>query len=145
MTNPQLKIMEQADKTLSFGCIVKSKNYWIVTLTELFDCACDNILSYSIWEKLPHVEPIYLRYKLYSGNVWLDDVEEAIGRPYWFERLIYLYEINYMKTSNLIAEIGTITNYLSTHPQLYLKPCIDRPEDWQKLVIDFLETLPKSD
>lgn len=70
-----------ADKTLSFGCVIKSKLHWLVTITEIFDVCDDDIKEHVLWNGLPHWEQLYLRYKMYSWNVSLNDIKSVIWHP----------------------------------------------------------------
>jgi hypothetical protein len=69
-----------------------------------------------------------------------DQIANIIWHPYWFERLLYLaltYEIEQPS-----EEILIVNDYLVENKNLIIKPCIDRPEEWMLLVIDFLNSLP---
>ena len=130
MTELQLKIMERADKTLSFGCLLENEYsddllYWYTYLWE--------------W----HSQREQMMFNRDNKSYDYDLKMKIIWRPYWFERLIYL-ALNH-SIDNPNEQYIAVDNYICSNTSLLLKPCIDRPEEWQQLVIEFLETLPKSD
>jgi hypothetical protein len=115
MSELSLKLMERADKTVSFGCYVIDTNTWEVT---------------RVFEQ---VTRLYYHF-------------DVIWHPYWWERLMYFWRktLHPNSTDDFNEARENVDNYRLDNTDLLLKPCIDRPEEWQQLAIDFLETLPKS-
>lgn len=113
--------MERADKTLSFGCIV-------------YEIPWDNILWNQWW---------YYRYKWWRYD---EDrsCDKIIWHPYWFER-IERFTLKFKGTLPYDSWVNRlkVMHYIWNNPDLLLKPCIEFPIEWQKLVLNFLQTLPK--
>lgn len=130
MTDLQLKLMEWADKTLSFGCKIISKADLWLTITEV-----DNGIVYFM--------EISKRYTV--EEILQSKMIKIIWHPYWWERLNYLYMIQNNKISRESVRLfdKIYMSCLDKNKELILKPCIDRPEEWQRFVLEFLESLPK--
>lgn len=77
-------------------------------------------------------------------DVDITDIKEIIGKPYWFDRLIYLYRTSENRTVEHIGAFSILNSIVRDDPNLLLKSCIDRPEEWILLVLNFLNSLPNT-
>ena len=135
LTELQLEIQKLwADKTLSYGCIVKSKTdqsiyeyntyfpediiirvdeYQVFTINDLLD-----------WDVIRTIEEF-------------DDIYKTIWHPITRWRLCYIN--SKIKTSPEKRKMrDEITYNFKLNPELYNKSILERPEELQLLVRDFL-------
>lgn len=140
-----------ADKTLSFGCVIKSKLHWLVTITEIFDVCDDDIKEHVLWNGLPHWEQLYLRYKMYSWNVSLNDIKSVIWHPVMIgDVLDWIYEndIDQVELHQLIERKWKDTNFTYTPSSVMVialwkekrKPIDEQSDECIKFVYDLLPT-----
>ena len=135
MTDLQLKIMEYSDKTLSFGCRVIIADY----------AYNDKQWQMYWWYRNATIwnEKLQDNYILQDWFISRFVVTSIIWHPYWFERLMYLQRSNELNVYAIGSRLR-IQKYIDDNQELLTKHCIDRPEEGQKLVLQFLETLPKN-
>lgn len=132
LTEKQLECMRLGtDNTLSFGCLVLSKDFeerecldlWIETVEEFQE---------AIWRRPAKIETIESNY--YGVN----DVK-IIWHPITRWRLCYLSR----KYQNIwsMSNRHTVEYWLKQNIELYDKTILDRPEELIDLVLSFLQSL----
>lgn len=122
--------MERADKSITFGCLLQSKCI-IKTVVKVTDD--------EIWWFIHVVDGIWFYAHNKDSEIFWYDV---VWHPYWLDRLTYMYKSKEDKTRRQTFAYQDIYGYCENRPELYLKPCIERPEQWQQLALAFLQTLP---
>lgn len=137
LTPLQLEIQKLwADKSLSFGCLVRDK-------------ATEIIWTVYNMNTLKSNEHLILcaRYKALSNKWWYTDTRtfittswliEIIWKPVDYSRLCYLWNMVDHYTITLDKSFSKISSWFEHNPELYNKSILERPEGLQLLVRDFL-------
>ena len=128
MTDLQLKLMDRADKTKSFWCLINTKFDWVCTI-------CD--------------DKNYLWMKLYGWMwvIWIlpnidNQITDIIWHPITYWRLCFLSETS-PKETNIISAYIRMSLKFREYPDMIQKTCIEWNDEINNLVLDFLLTLPK--
>lgn len=127
LTPLQLEIQQRADRTLSFWCIIQTKE-WIARIYKVDGSDPARTLYYI--DQKPNVV---------KRATWLKVIWHRMNR--W--RLFYLL-INPKSISQESQDsFDKIVSFLSREPKRYQYTVLERPIELQKLVLKFLLTLPK--
>lgn len=140
MTELQLKIMSYADKTLQKWCLVKISRWRLVTIIDdpEIEKLIDNTRTLVFWFYKQH-------WSRSCKDVDITDIIEAIWCPYWFERILYLHWQKLPPNdSQQSINFQKIIDYMKQKNQKpLLEKCIDWDEEWQQIIVNFLQSLPK--
>lgn len=134
LTPLQLEIQKLwADKSLNFGCIIEAKfiswSLWYYTICELWD--------YVYWVVQTWINKWFERVYLESESI-LDTKYEIIWHPITYSRLSYLRSTNQPLSIPSWATRNAILVSFQNNPELYNQSILERPEELQLLVRDFL-------
>jgi hypothetical protein len=147
LTQKQLRIQSRADKTLSFGCII--------TLKQESDYRHNHEMifcwEWDRWDKyfLSNWDDAFNLYPYRFEDLFIEDNEgeaECLHKIIWHPmtrgRLSYLYlrHRNYDWAKESFDKLKAMF-WFSDH-NLIQKTILERPEELQDLVIEFLECLP---
>lgn len=146
LTDKQLKIMERADKTLSFGCIVQpsftTRRVKIAKILAHFWGG-----DYRVIERIDTSKNA----EEYENDFWhceFHDYENWSFYIIWHAmnrwRLCYLRWINNTNVRSNSDERKFMMMSMAT-PEYLQQTVLDRPEELQDKVIAFLESLPQDD
>lgn len=139
LTKTQLYIQERADKTLSFWCIVWSKDislywdiieYWKVNIVWTFTKDSNSVIkSFCVMNQYTE--------NLHRFN-FENDVNNytIIWHPMTYGRLMYLARMN-------DVELPLFEDLFAIFPEYYQCTLLGRPGELCEMVLKFLESLPK--
>lgn len=141
MTELQLKIMDRADKTLSFGCEVMflwtTSYIWENTFVErTYERTLTDKYGIHFYDWYDEYWPLKENTRNFNKIIW---------HPYWFERILYLHWQKLPPSNSQQAiNFQKIIYYIKEKNQRpLLEKCTDWDEEWQQIVLDFLLSLPK--
>lgn len=137
MTDLQIKLMKWSNKILSKWCIIKINRWRIITIID--DPEIEVMMNHT--RKL-----VYCFHKEYWSRSCRDidvkDIEEIIWKPYSIGRLIGLNRTYNFEDKVQATKFNKMWTYMKEN-RLEDRECIYWPEEWQILVADFLDSLPK--
>jgi len=123
--------MERADKTLNFGCMIDHKDIWITQII-------------GSWNRQSE-QYVKIAWFTWTNHISLKRLKSIIWNSYWFERILYLHWQKLPPNdSSQSINFQKIIDYIKQKNQKpLLEKCIDRDEEWQQIILDFLLSLPK--
>lgn len=124
LTPLALHLLEYSSKEKRNWCIVIEKSSWIwIYINDSYW-----IFKNSFWDN----DVIFVNPKL--------NIIDILGNPYWRGRVCMLY---YKDDSDTIADRPTdLEKHFNKNPELYDMDCLSWDPETQKLVLEFLQSLP---
>lgn len=134
MTDLQLKIQQRADKTLSFWCFISWDNW----ANKWFECMVR--VDYEWWERFIVTES-WMELWL-NAPTWYYKKYEIIWHPMNRWRLCYIVRVCHEKKIDHTMFDRVSEYHMKYDSEVLQWDVLTRPEDFQKRVLAFLESLP---
>lgn len=137
LTPLQLKIQKYADRTLSTWCLIYEKiesKRNVVVYINSFDVEDDtqqDCVNYLSWDQVK------------TTNWWRLVADNILWHPMSRGRLCFLWTIEQNKNFLMNNARNKMTRWFWKNLSMYQKNILERPEEIQKLVMQFLLTLTK--